>query len=72
MGEGLPDTALPAEADGDAVNAALDFAIANYEHGQNTRAVVALCKRRVIGEQYATGVARDMPHLSWSSFSRAP
>lgn len=66
MGERLPDTALPAEVDGDAVNAALDFAIANHEHGQNTRAVVALYKGRVIGERYATGVARDMPHLSWS------
>ncbi len=65
-GERLPDAPLPREIDAEALNKALDYAIGNHEHGQNTRAVVALYKGRVIGERYAPGIPRDMPHLSWS------
>ena len=66
MGERLADEALPSEIDRDALEAALDYAIANHEHGQNTRAVVVVYQGRIIGERYAPGIGRDMPHLSWS------
>ncbi len=66
MGDRIPDEPLPSEIDRDALNTALDFAIANHEHGQNTRAVVALYKGQVIGERYATGTTAEMPHISWS------
>lgn len=65
-GDRLSDERLPAEVDADALNAALDYAIGNHEHGQNTRAVVVVYKGRIIGERYAPGIRRDMPHLSWS------
>jgi CubicO group peptidase (beta-lactamase class C family) len=65
-GERLPDTSLPAEVDADALERALDYAMANHEHGQNTRAVVVVYDGRIIGERYAPGIPRDMPHLSWS------
>ncbi len=65
-GDRVRDEPLPDEVDTDALNRALDYAIANHEHSQNTRAVVAVYKGRLIGERYATGVPRDMPHLSWS------
>jgi CubicO group peptidase (beta-lactamase class C family) len=66
MGERLSDEALPPEVDRDALEAALDYAIANHEHSQNTRAVVVVYGGRIIGERYAPGIPRDMPHLSWS------
>jgi len=65
-GDRTPDEPLPPEVDADALNAALDYAIANHEHAQNTRAVAVVYKGRLIGERYATGVPRDMAHLSWS------
>ncbi|MBT8488791.1 MAG: beta-lactamase family protein [Gemmatimonadetes bacterium] len=65
-GDRLSDGALPPEVDAEALDAALDFAIGNHEHGQNTRAVVVVYKGRIIGERYAPGIPRDMPHLSWS------
>ncbi len=65
-GDRLSDERLPAEVDAEALNAALDYAIGNHEHGQNTRAVVVVYNGRIIGERYAPGVSRDMPHLSWS------
>lgn len=66
MGERKSDGALPPEIDRAALTQALDWAIANHEHGQNTRAFVVVHKGRIIGERYATGVPRDRPHLSWS------
>ncbi len=66
MGERLSDGALPPEVDAAALQRALDLGIANHEHGQNTRAIVVLYQGRLIGERYAPGVPRDMPHLSWS------
>ncbi|MDH3271661.1 MAG: beta-lactamase family protein [Gemmatimonadota bacterium] len=65
-GERLSDAALPPEVDTRALERALDYAIGNQEHGQNTRAIVAVYRGRIIGERYAPGVSRDMPHLSWS------
>ena len=66
MGERLRDAALPREIDARALEGALDYAIANHEHGQNTRAFVVVYQGRIIGERYAPGIPRDMPHLSWS------
>ena len=65
-GERLPDSALPREVDASALASALDYAIANHEHSQNTRAFVVVYQGRIIGERYAPGIPRDMPHLSWS------
>ncbi|MDA0310857.1 MAG: serine hydrolase [Gemmatimonadetes bacterium] len=65
-GDRTRDEPLPPEVDVDALNTALDYAIANHEHAQNTRAVAVVYDGRLIGERYATGVPRDMPHLSWS------
>ena len=65
-GDRLSDEALPPEVDGQALSDALDYAIGNHEHGQNTRAVVVVYRDRIIGERYAPGIPRDMPHLSWS------
>lgn len=66
MGERRSDGALPPEVDAQALERALDWAIANHEHGQNTRAFIVVYKGRILGERYAPGVPRDMPHLSWS------
>lgn len=66
MGERRSDGALPPEVDAAALEDALDWAIANHEHGQNTRAFVVVYAGRIIGERYAPGVPRDRPHLSWS------
>ena len=65
-GDRLPDHAPPAEVDREALERALDYAMANHEHGQNTRAFLVVYGDRVIGERYAPGIPRDMPHLSWS------
>lgn len=65
-GDRRSDSALPRGVDEAALDRALDFAIANHEHSQNTRAVVVLYKGRIVGERYAPGIPRDMPHLSWS------
>ena len=65
-GDRRSDSALPRGVDETALARALDFAIANHEHSQNTRAVVVLYKGRIVGERYAPGIPRDMPHLSWS------
>jgi CubicO group peptidase (beta-lactamase class C family) len=66
MGERRSDGALPREVDEAALEQALDYAVANHEHGQNTRAFVVVYQGRIIGERYAPGIPRDMPHLSWS------
>jgi CubicO group peptidase (beta-lactamase class C family) len=65
-GERLSDSRPPPEVDQAALNTALDYAIGNHEHGQNTRAVVVVYQGEIIGERYAPGIPRDMPHLSWS------
>ncbi|MEE8146292.1 MAG: serine hydrolase [Longimicrobiales bacterium] len=68
MGDVLSDEALPPEVDHEAIGAALDFAFDDglHEPDQNTRAVVVVYRGRIIGERYAPGIPRDMPHLSWS------
>ncbi len=65
-GDRVSDAPLPHEIDQAALNAALDYGIANHEHGQNTRAIVVVYRGRLVGERYGVGIPRDMPHLSWS------
>jgi CubicO group peptidase (beta-lactamase class C family) len=45
------------------LDSAFDWAM---EQGQNTRALVAAYKGRVIGERYAPGFTRNTPQISWS------
>lgn len=65
-GDRRPDEAPPPEVDAARLESALDYAIANHEHSQNTRALVVVYKGRIIGERYAPGIDPAMPHLSWS------
>lgn len=66
MGDALLDAELPSEVDTSELESALDWAMANHEHGQNTRAFMVVYKGRIIGERYAPNIPMDMPHLSWS------
>ncbi|HBV06082.1 MAG TPA: serine hydrolase [Gemmatimonadetes bacterium] len=66
MGEVPTGSDLPAEVDVSELKQALDWAMANHEHGQNTRAFLVLYRGQIIGERYAPDIPRDMPHLSWS------
>lgn len=65
-GERKSDAALPRGIDEEALEKALDYAMANHEHSQNTRALVVVYNGRIVAERYAPGIPRDMPHLSWS------
>jgi CubicO group peptidase (beta-lactamase class C family) len=67
-GDRLPADPFPPEVDGASIEAALDYAFDEgaYEPYQNTRAVIAVYKGRIIGERYAPGWAYDTPQLSWS------
>ncbi|MGH9141116.1 MAG: serine hydrolase domain-containing protein [Vicinamibacterales bacterium] len=55
---------LPAGVDTAAVQAALDWGMAQTRH--NTRAIVAIYHGRIIGERYAPGWTKDTPQISWS------
>src|SRR4051812_34968362 len=61
MGAASP---LPAGVDTTAVNAALDWGMAQTRH--NTRAIVAVFKGKIVGERYAPGWTRETPQISWS------
>ena len=61
MGTASP---LPAGVDTPAVNAALEWAMAQTRH--NTRAIVALYNGKIVGERYAPGWTKDTPQISWS------
>jgi CubicO group peptidase (beta-lactamase class C family) len=61
MGAASP---MPAGVDTAAVNAALDWGMAQTQH--NTRAIVALYKDKIVGERYAPGWTKDTPQISWS------
>ena len=52
-----------AEVNQDAVQAALDWGMAQP---QNTRSIVAVYNGRIIGERYAPGFTKDTPQISWS------
>jgi CubicO group peptidase (beta-lactamase class C family) len=55
---------VPAGVDTAAVNAALDWGMAQTQH--NTRAIVAIYKGKIVGERYARGWTKDTPQISWS------
>ena len=54
----------PAEVDMAALEAALDWTMAQTEH--NTRALVVVYAGKILGERYAPGFTRNTPQLSWS------
>ncbi len=55
---------IPDGVDGEAVAAALDWAMAQKE--QNTRAFVVAYGGKIIGERYAPGWTKDTPQIGWS------
>src|SRR5262245_1043777 len=55
---------VPDGVDRTAVNAALDWGMAQTQH--NTRAIVAVYKGKIVGERYAPGWTKDTPQISWS------
>jgi CubicO group peptidase (beta-lactamase class C family) len=55
--------ALPTGANGEAFDAALDWAM---DAGQNTRAFVVVHKGKIIGERFAPGFSGHTPQISWS------
>ena len=54
----------PPEVDMEALEAALDWTMAQSEH--NTRALVVVYAGRILGERYAPGFTRNTPQHSWS------
>ena len=56
---------LPAGVDRAALDAALDWGMAQTAH--NTRAIVAVHGGKIVGERYAPGWAADTPQISWSA-----
>ena len=54
----------PAEVDMAALDAALDWAMAQREH--HTRALVVVYAGKILGERYAGGFGRNTPQISWS------
>jgi hypothetical protein len=55
---------LPAEADSQAFDAVLDWAM--KDAGQNTRALVVVYRGKIIAERYAPGFTGHTPQISWS------
>jgi CubicO group peptidase (beta-lactamase class C family) len=58
-------TPLPQGVDMAAINAALDWGMARRD--QNTRAIVAVYRGKIIGERYEPGWTGDTPQISWSA-----
>ena len=54
----------PPEVDMAALEAALDWTMAQGEH--NTRALVVIYAGKILGERYAPGFTRNTPQISWS------
>jgi CubicO group peptidase (beta-lactamase class C family) len=55
---------VPEGVDAAAIQAALDWGMAQKEH--NTRAIVLVYRGKIVGERYAPGWTKDTPQLSWS------
>jgi CubicO group peptidase (beta-lactamase class C family) len=55
---------MPEGVDATAVQAALDWGMAQKEH--NTRAIVLVYRGKIVGERYAPGWTKDTPQISWS------
>ena len=54
----------PEGVDVTAIQAALDWGMAQKEH--NTRAIVLVYRGKTVGERYAPGWTKDTPQISWS------
>ncbi len=54
----------PEGVDAAAVQAALDWGMAQKEH--NTRAIVLVYRGKIVAERYAPGWTKDTPQISWS------
>lgn len=65
MGDASASTPMPADVDKAALEAALDWGMAQKEH--NTRAIVAVYRGKIVGERYAPGWTKDTPQISWSA-----
>jgi CubicO group peptidase (beta-lactamase class C family) len=55
---------IPEGVDAAAIQAALDWGMAQKEH--NTRAIVLVYRGKIVGERYASGWTKDTPQISWS------
>jgi|SRR5262245_1467942 len=55
---------VPEGVDLTAIQAALDWGMAQKEH--NTRAIVLVYRGKIVGERYAAGWTKDTPQISWS------
>ena len=64
MGDVLPDDPLPAEIDGDALDAAVDAAFADPDG--LTAAFLVAYKGRIVAERYMPGIDKDTQLESWS------
>jgi CubicO group peptidase (beta-lactamase class C family) len=63
-GDANATTPIPEGVDATAVQAALDWGMAQKEH--NTRAIVLVYRGKIVGERYAPGWTKDTPQISWS------
>lgn len=64
MGDQDAHAPLPRDADVDALNATLDWAMNEAE--QNTRALVVIHGGKIIAERFAQGFTATTPQISWS------
>jgi CubicO group peptidase (beta-lactamase class C family) len=55
---------LPPDVDAEALEAALEWAMARA--AQNTRALVVTYQGKILGERYAPGFTKNTPQISWS------
>ena len=55
---------MPEGVNAAAIQAALDWGMAQKEH--NTRAIVLVYRGKIVGERYAPGWTKDTPQISWS------
>jgi CubicO group peptidase (beta-lactamase class C family) len=63
-GDANATTPAPEGVDATAIQAALDWGMAQKEH--NTRAIVLVYRGKIVGERYAPGWTKDTPQISWS------
>src|SRR5262245_4377266 len=64
MGDRGATTPIPEGVDSAAIQAALEWGMAQKE--DNTRAIVMVYRGKIVGERYAPGWTKDTPQISWS------
>ena len=65
MGDVGATASMPEGVETAAIQAALDWGMAQKEH--NTRAIVLVYRGKIVGERYAPGWTQDTPQISWSA-----